>query len=103
MKFGNTGNHSPALETEGKGENPLETDECPVPVAEQVGYMCSAEIKSALGQGVILSPLWLEFRFYSDSWYPKRKVAFPPHHLLPVYPEINVKGSCLVKQWDIKG
>lgn len=36
---------------------------CPVPVAEQVGYMCSVEIKSALGQGVTLSPLLLEFRF----------------------------------------
>lgn len=35
---------------------------CPVPVAEQVRCVCSVEIKSALGQGVVLSPLWLEFR-----------------------------------------
>lgn len=94
MRFGNPGNHSPALETEGKGQKPLEADECAQPIAEQVGYMCSVEIKSALGQGVILSPLCWSSEFYSDSWYPKRKVAFPPHYLLPVYPEISVRGSC---------
>lgn len=53
--------HSPALETEGKGEekNHWRLMSVSVPVAEQVGYMCSVEIKSALGQGVSdpVSPL----------------------------------------------
>lgn len=67
---------------------------CPVPVAEQVGYMCSVEIKSALGQGVILSPLLLEFRSRVPLWLlvPQGKSCLSSS--LPVYPEISVRGSC---------
>lgn len=75
---------------------------CPVPVLEQLRYVCSVKIKHALGQGVNLSPIWLEFRCRVLLWLLRYKVIFPPQHLLLVYAEINVRESCLVKQWYIK-